>query len=95
MSFKLFQNFLDEEYPDLEVSIKEHLLPKMKDIAIDTIVSVKPELNKKQRRYCYELLGYDFMIDEDINKLIALRKVNRDQRIILASTPHRVLSCSA
>jgi len=43
----------------------EHLLPKMKDIAIDTIISVKSELNKKQRRFCYELLGYDYLIDED------------------------------
>lgn len=37
----------------------------MKDIAIDTIISVKSELNKKQRRFCYELLGYDYLIDED------------------------------
>ena len=37
----------------------------MKDIVIDTICSVKSELNKKQRKHCFELLGYDFLIDED------------------------------
>jgi hypothetical protein len=37
----------------------------MKDIVIDTINSVKSELNKKQRKFCFELLGYDFLIDED------------------------------
>lgn len=45
VSFDQFQQFLDEEYPDLDVSIKEHLLPKMKDIVIDTINSVKSDLN--------------------------------------------------
>ena len=40
-------------------------MPKMKDIVIDTITSVKKELNKKQRRFAFELLGYDFLIDED------------------------------
>lgn len=47
VSFAEFQSYLDEEYPDLNVSIKEHILPKMKDIVIDTILSVKKELNKK------------------------------------------------
>jgi hypothetical protein len=56
---------LDDEYPDLEVSIKDHFLPRMKDMAIDTILSIKSELNKKERRHCYELLGYDYLIDED------------------------------
>lgn len=65
VSFNLFQKFLDDEYPEYEVNIQEHLLPNMKDIAIDTIVSVKNELNKKQRKFCFELLGYDFLIDED------------------------------
>lgn len=37
----------------------------MRDIVIDTISSVKKNLNQKQRRFCFELLGYDFLIDED------------------------------
>jgi hypothetical protein len=59
----MFQRFLDQEHPS--VKIDEHILPTMKDITIDTILAVKNQINLKQRRFCWELLGYDFLIDED------------------------------
>jgi len=37
----------------------------MKDIIIDTFLATKWHINKKERKYCFELLGYDFLIDED------------------------------
>ena len=37
----------------------------MRDIVIDTVLACKDDLNQKQRRHCFELLGYDFLIDED------------------------------
>ena len=37
----------------------------MKDIVIDTVLSTKSTINQKQRKHCFELLGYDFLIDED------------------------------
>lgn len=48
----------------------------MKDIVIDTIVSTKSKLNEKQRRFNFELLGYDFLIDEDFR--IWLLEVNNN-----------------
>ena len=63
--FDGFQKYLDEEYPQYRINIHEHLIPRMKDIVIDTILSTKSQLNQKQRKYCFELLGYDFLIDED------------------------------
>ena len=27
--------------------------------------SVKNKINKKNRKYCFELFGYDFMVDEN------------------------------
>lgn len=65
MSFKEFEDFLKYEHPDLDVSIDKHIKPRMKDIIIDTILSAKGKINTKERRYCFELLGYDFLIDED------------------------------
>ena len=37
----------------------------MRDIIIDTISSIKGELNPMKRKGVFELLGYDFLIDED------------------------------
>ena len=40
-------------------------MPRMKDIIIDTFLSVRNDLNPGKRKNCFELLGYDFLIDED------------------------------
>jgi len=40
-------------------------MPRIKDIIIDTILSVKSQLNPSKRKNCFELYGYDFLIDED------------------------------
>jgi len=37
----------------------------MKDIIIDSILSSKNTININNRSPCFELFGYDFMIDED------------------------------
>lgn len=37
----------------------------MKDIAIDVFLASKNKLNPNKRRNCFELVGFDFMIDED------------------------------
>jgi hypothetical protein len=46
--------------------VEEHFMARIKDIIIDTILSVKgPQLNPNKRKHCFELFGYDFLIDED------------------------------
>jgi hypothetical protein len=37
----------------------------MKDIIIDSILSAKNTINPNNRQNCFELFGYDFLIDED------------------------------
>ena len=41
------------------------MVPRMKDIVIDTFLAVNTQLNPNRRRNNFELFGYDFMIDED------------------------------
>lgn len=37
----------------------------MKDIIKTTAQSVKKKINKLDRLFCFEIFGYDFMLDED------------------------------
>ena len=37
----------------------------MKDIVIDVYLSTRRSLNPNKRKNCFELFGFDFLIDED------------------------------
>ncbi|CDW84366.1 tubulin-tyrosine ligase family protein [Stylonychia lemnae] len=65
LSFQFFQNYLNKEFKDLKIDIQRDFIPRMKDIIIDTIQSVKQDLNPQKRKNQFQLLGYDFLIDED------------------------------
>lgn len=56
-----------ESRPDVTQKVKteKDLVPRMKDIIIDSFMAVKNELNPSHRRNHFELFGYDFLIDED------------------------------
>ena len=45
--------------------MREHFIPRMKDLIIDSINSVKTQLNPNKRKNVFELFGFDFLIDED------------------------------
>ena len=64
LSFKVLENIILKEYPNF--SLETHIIPRIKDLMIDCFLSVKNDLNPSRRRNCFELLGFDFMIDEDL-----------------------------
>ena len=41
------------------------MLPRMRDIAIDTFLSVRHKMNPNKRKDVFELFGFDFLLDED------------------------------
>jgi hypothetical protein len=41
------------------------MLPRIKDIVIDCFASAINGLNPNKREHCFELMGFDFLIDED------------------------------
>jgi hypothetical protein len=45
--------------------MERDLVSRMKDIVIDSHLSVQNQLNPNKRQNVFELFGYDFMIDED------------------------------
>ena len=66
LSFQDFQMYLEETFGEFRVDFWEHLLPRMKDLMIDTYLSGKKQMHKSKRKLCFELFGFDFMIDEDL-----------------------------
>jgi hypothetical protein len=75
VSFEEFQKYLDTQYNN-KVNLKRDLYPQMKEIIKHTTMAVKNKINKKQRQFCYVILGYDFMIDSDMK--VWLIEVNKN-----------------
>ena len=60
ISFEDFEKSLDNK-----ISVKNDLLPKVKDIILHSMRSVSGKINKNDRKICFEIFGYDFIFDEN------------------------------
>ena len=40
-------------------------MPRIKDIILDTFLSVRTKMNPNNRKNVFELFGFDFLLDED------------------------------
>lgn len=50
----------------MNVSMYRDILPKIKDIILLTYESCKSKINLNNRHGCFEIFGYDFIIDEEM-----------------------------
>jgi hypothetical protein len=62
VSFSDFQKNIDVNY-DKKVIFKNDILPKIKEIIKFTFESVKNKINPMDRKYSFEIFGFDFMLD--------------------------------
>ena len=67
MSFKRFQEYIDSHYASAGISVSEDLVPQMKEQIIKSMHGVRKKIDPKNRKHCFELFGYDFILDEDFN----------------------------
>ena len=65
MSFSDFQKYLNHNYGELKINFQQHILGQIKQIMTDTIRATYSKLDPRKIGSCFEVLGYDFMIDED------------------------------
>jgi len=63
ISFEAFQGYLNKVHP--HVDLDKHIVPRIKDLMIDCFLAGKNTVNLYKRRNSFELLGFDFLIDED------------------------------
>lgn len=70
LSYEALKEFLEKAYDHckLKPDFERDILSRIKDIVIDTVLAIKPSIvaTAKKRGSTFELLGYDFMIDEDL-----------------------------
>ena len=65
LPFQAFQEYLDKVFPHYGIDFWSHILPRIKDLIIDSYLSGKKQMLKGKRAKVFELFGYDFLIDED------------------------------
>jgi hypothetical protein len=65
LGFDTLKKYIRANSNGVEVNFESDIVGRIKDLMIDAYVSVVNELNPTKRRNCFELLGFDFLIDED------------------------------
>jgi hypothetical protein len=65
LPFQAFQEYLDQYFPQFNINFWTMILPRIKDLIIDSYLSGKRQMLKGKRNRVFELFGYDFLIDED------------------------------
>jgi len=48
------------------MEVYNDLVPKIKESMLMAFSSVRRKINRNQRKQCFEIFGFDFMIDEDL-----------------------------
>ena len=80
ISFQTFQNFINENN---YINFREEIFPKIIEIVKHSVLSVRNKININNLNYCFEIFGYDFMLDEDKN--VYLIEINTNPGLEISS----------
>ena len=61
----------------------DKILERIKELMLLSLKAVKDKLNPRSRQYCFEIFGYDFIIDSDLKPWII--EVNTNPCLELSS----------
>ena len=70
ISYSAFQEYCrtQTDNPRLQgYSVEDHLSPAIKKMVVRSVFATKDLIDPMKRKHCFELFGYDFIIDEDFN----------------------------
>lgn len=62
LSFSDFQHYLDRN--KLRCSVRGDIIPRIYQYITLSMAAVRNKINKNDRKFCFELFGFDFIIDE-------------------------------
>ena len=69
ISFDDFDNALFNQFKQSK-NVRKEIIPKVSKIIKISMKSVKNIINMNERKFCYEIFGYDFMFDCDLNPFL-------------------------
>ena len=78
-----FQKFLDKEYKDKKIDVQKHIMEQVKYIVGISMKAAKEKINSNNRHFCFELFGYDFMMDINFN--VYLLEINYNPGLEISS----------
>jgi len=82
MSYAEFQRYLETNLPG-KGSFWTDLWPQIRQLVTDSFRATHKQLDPRQRQHSFEVLGYDFMVDEDFR--VWLIEVNTNPCLELSS----------
>lgn len=64
LSFKDLQKYIDDHYQGkVKINVYEDLVEDMKHTVVKTFEAVRRKLDPENRKHCFEIFGFDFIID--------------------------------
>jgi hypothetical protein len=69
ISLNELQNSMNSFYK-LNVDLRKEIIPKIKNIILLSLNSVRKLINRYNREKCFEIFGYDFMFDFELNPFL-------------------------
>jgi D-alanine-D-alanine ligase-like ATP-grasp enzyme len=50
-----------------DISVRDKIIPIINSLIVRSVLATRKKLDPSKRRNCFELFGYDFILDEDFN----------------------------
>merc|ERR1712072_180430 len=63
MSLDEFQKYLDDHHSKDGISVRQRIFPQMQCLMADAVRAVARRLNPRGIDHCFEIYGFDFMVD--------------------------------
>ena len=84
------QQYLDQTMPERGIDFRQHILPRIHQLIIDSIVANKDELRQGVTRRCFELYGYDFMVGAALRLLVVPTLIAACARVCMSGVAVRL-----
>lgn len=83
LSYAEFQQYLDKQLPDKQVSVERDLIPQLKRLTQDCFKAVWQKMDPFKRVNTFEVFGLDFMFDDEFKPYLI--EVNTNPCLELSS----------